>query len=1259
MSIDPFVSDKIRQALETIHSYRSTNQTRSEAQSYLDTLKSEPTSPIYGYQLAVEKDSQPDVIRHFGLSLLENAIKHHWNSYSDLERTQIQQWSIALATRGTREISKEAHFIKEKVADIFVQIAERTWLASWHDMDEILQNMWNQNDTTRHLSLIILTMLIEDNFGQDEQNQVVHSRAAVISNGLLSITASSNVLHENYPEGIKGGNQRIVGWETTDNDGWLVRWGNALGKCLTVVQTGHGTIAEEVEKVGIAVLKAIRSCLGWALTKAIKEAGILPLLCSSLLTQNVTFQTVAVDCLFVLLSREISEDDDMSSLVATLFTPDSLTAFQGVYNDVNIKLNPQSDSGIEEDSYILLKKIVETLVLMGRSKYLPKENLNRYFSLLIETTKHPSPVVSHASLDYWVNHFNTRGEISPYLIPFLPQLLELATERTMRYEDMKSSSNIVKAYLNIDLENLPELHAFCGNYRRSMVDIIKLIVFHRPFDTVTWLISRFPLPSVVQGITEKTSDRYLQLDAMFVACEATVGGIRKWDQSKRTPRPDGLNGILTNWARIIFEMNIEDPLILKRQLQCLSAFARVLEGDTDLVFRILEKIYTLLTATVQKPENIPISTESMYSDLRTAAVTEVRRLASTNAATLATILPQLENVVSDCIINQKVNDRDGTDLQSALLIVNHRSKLSSEQKRLNFDKIVEPILAEWSGPERSQQLSSLDGFMDLMMITDLLDYLKPKRIEVGIDLTTIPIDAPGRALVERINGFRYRLWATPIRSLRKFVEDTFFDTKEGTSEYQWLQEYWIPRIERAIPNILLVIKQLQAYFAAVTQQTLPSEVQYIMSKTIEERFWLHGVSVMSKEEFMTSADRARNTLQELIDAYNHFIRRTREYSFIAVGSLSVLGASYYHIPDLANQILHASFETVDGLSLHGWTHVINSSLRPLLKRCPVSNRESFLGQMIPPVLAGLNAILTREWARMTARGLSIKKEDESFEGKISLNSNSDLSDDMMEESLLRLLTYTAMKFAGDLVEQTSHAGKVFKMCMDVIPAGHSSLIYGVAQQRRNDSKTTQQSVRAYTLSNNRILEGLLTLCSNVIKIHDTRSSRNSAHILRNIIPELSQNAHVREFVGEQVLQSTLEALNEEYFVEIQDDILHVIAGIYITFRFTCPAPRMVFSRLPGITEEQLKKLDERLSVTRSVRTQRLLIANFLEPFKGHAPSERHKQINSYGPDVSTKTLLRRLQQEMGAKPESQAETNTNNVLNGDADRMIAGLFDQN
>ena len=114
---------QILRALEVIHEPRSSNPVRRDASSYLDKVLSQDDAPYRGYFFSIDK-SHPSIVRHFGLSLLEYAIRHRWSDYTREQSAALQDWAVKLAQSVSEQ---DPLFILNKIGQLWVEIAKRSW----------------------------------------------------------------------------------------------------------------------------------------------------------------------------------------------------------------------------------------------------------------------------------------------------------------------------------------------------------------------------------------------------------------------------------------------------------------------------------------------------------------------------------------------------------------------------------------------------------------------------------------------------------------------------------------------------------------------------------------------------------------------------------------------------------------------------------------------------------------------------------------------------------------------------------------------------------------------------------------------------------------------------------------------------------------------------------------------------------------------------------------------------------------------------
>ena len=267
---------RIQDALKIVHSPYSSNQSRQDAQSFLEDIKSLPGAPEHGFTLSFDK-SQAPIVRHYGLSLLEHAVKHRWAEYNQDQRQYLRGWILQLSHGVTKE---DPTFLRSKIAQLWAEIAKRCWAADCMDMDELLVQLWQDSPTHKEFVLQILEILSDEIFNGEDA--VVAIREGALSKACMEIFTPSAVLIESFP------NRHIGPHVRCGDEGWLTRVTQLIGECLTSGLEQN----EEVRACATRALAVLNSVVPWVLPRAIHAAGCRPAVCSSLAVPIVSVQKV-------------------------------------------------------------------------------------------------------------------------------------------------------------------------------------------------------------------------------------------------------------------------------------------------------------------------------------------------------------------------------------------------------------------------------------------------------------------------------------------------------------------------------------------------------------------------------------------------------------------------------------------------------------------------------------------------------------------------------------------------------------------------------------------------------------------------------------------------------------------------------------------------------------------------------------------------------------------------------------------------------
>ena len=271
----------ISQALEIVHNPRSSAELRQDASKYLDDFCHEDEAPYHGYVLASNKE-QPAIVRHFGLSLLENAVRHRWEAYSPEQRDALRDWVIRLA-QGVGE--NDPVYLSNKVAQAWIEITKRSWALDWMDMDELLVRLWSGSAARSVLVLTILETLSEDILGGEDATTGLRSNS--LNRACVEIFTPSRVLMDHFPTRETNINVRY------GEEGWLSRIVEFLDWCLREEQ-----MTKEQRIYTICALSTLKSTVSWIIPGALAAIHLFDRLRRCLAIPAVPIQLVRAHCRF-------------------------------------------------------------------------------------------------------------------------------------------------------------------------------------------------------------------------------------------------------------------------------------------------------------------------------------------------------------------------------------------------------------------------------------------------------------------------------------------------------------------------------------------------------------------------------------------------------------------------------------------------------------------------------------------------------------------------------------------------------------------------------------------------------------------------------------------------------------------------------------------------------------------------------------------------------------------------------------------------
>ncbi|TAQ84731.1 hypothetical protein B7494_g6960 [Chlorociboria aeruginascens] len=322
---------RIHEALQLIHSPHSSNESRKGAIIFLEEVKADDEAPYHGFTLAFDKSQLP-VVRHYALSLLEHAIKHKWAEYSAEQAAALREWVLQLSQNISPD---DPLYLRNKTAQLWVEIGKRSWAAEWIDMDELLVRLWELPGSVVHKEfvLFVLETLSDEVFNGDDTVAVL--REGVLSKACVEIFTPAIVLAEAFPNRQVGTSVRY------GEEGWLVRLGELLHQCL---------------ETDLRQNPQYQSC-------AVKTLTV--------------YKSASVESLHALYCRSSFSDEEFLALVCPMYTSQSVDLLKKLFEWSDV-----DPSDVDDEKYLFAKKLSESRLI--RYENMPEDTDDPSLKFLLE-----------------------------------------------------------------------------------------------------------------------------------------------------------------------------------------------------------------------------------------------------------------------------------------------------------------------------------------------------------------------------------------------------------------------------------------------------------------------------------------------------------------------------------------------------------------------------------------------------------------------------------------------------------------------------------------------------------------------------------------------------------------------------------------------------------------------------------------------------------------------------------------------------------
>lgn len=1186
----------ILRALELIHNPATKNEIRRQASDYLEQLKSTQHALQQGLALSSDQGQQP-LARHFGLSLLEHVVKHQSHELSDNQNEELRNCIIDLG-RGIRD--QDQLFVRNKIAELWVELAKRSWALDWHDLDRLLCDFWDQAYVYKSFVLSILENLSEDTFVRDDPTAILRGRD--LNAALVEIFTST----ANYGGGIKVGD--TIHHMRHGEEGWLLRISRFLESYLSQ-STGDPNEKTTVLKA----LATLRSAFGWVMAPAVGTAGCLLVTCNCLTRSDEDIIMATIDAIIALYSRQSLQDTEVHALVYPLCQPESVEILRQVYGWSVVGVDD-----ILSQRYTISKKLSELVSLLSDliTRTSPPASseldMSPFLNFMISIARHDSLIVSIPAVHSWERLFTMptwrRSEVVSSCVP---SLLDVVSTRLVQYDQLpEDTDDPAVIFVHEEIEIFPERQGFFLNYRRLCASVIEWVCYVHLEQAIEFVLSQVDA-TLTKVRTEdaafnpahyrRVSPLNLRADAQFSIADAAFKGLDKFLSSSRVHAADDRKQVgdlvrdkCKAWAsQMLSEYHFNDPSITQRQVKtAVEISARAFQSDTGFAVSVLEHILASFVPT--KPE-YPAYSEGV-TELYSYNTAELRRLAQFHADYFATFYEQLSSKFGDLISSLHVDPRIQTDLKSILfLILQRASTADSEQQKSRLWSFLEPLSTAWNDASLQQALASFATYTSTQGFDNVAPFLASINAGQIEDWTSVSTNEDGHRIQQQMSNAYNQL---PLRETRVLLSTSTDRVEQDSPMHQTICDLWTPMVPEILRGVLRIVGYNHQLHDPESWPNSSPNVTPTLKRVLRDRYWQSGISEGSMNDFHSKVKQTKTTLEGFASSARGRIRTNLEQCYSIVHTLGRLGERFYSMPQVPELIAEAMLSSTGPLSPHHFS-VLLLMLPKLIEECPSALRQHFLTPILSALLREMDTKLVGEWENLATR-------------KQAAQDSENLGDEMRDESVLRQTTYKAV----NMVSLWLSPRREFEL------AAKKSIVNG--QHFTNGDKS--QTMSEFVLSNQRVLEPLLVFTTHALTFKDTKATQTMILTAQRIIPAfIHENylqgdsaASVREYISTEMLKAAITALHDSHFADYQQYYAHLIANIWLAYGLPAhvpaseghPAhdrppltqtPQNVLMSLPNMTDAKVTAAAEKLlkeGINGKSKKLRAIVLHLLEGVRG-------------------------------------------------------------
>uniref|UniRef100_A0A3Q0STW4 Exportin-5 n=1 Tax=Amphilophus citrinellus TaxID=61819 RepID=A0A3Q0STW4_AMPCI len=665
--------EQLVKAVNVIMDAETSQIYRLEALKFCEEFK-ETSSLCVPCGLQLADKTQPAVVRHFGLQILEHVIKFRWNNMQQQEKVHLKDCAMQLLSNGTHSILEEESHIKDALSRIVVEMIKREWPQHWPDMLKEMEALTKQGEAQTELVMLILLRLAEDVITfqtlptqrrRDIQQTLTQNMESIFSfmMGILQVNV------EDYRKLVSGVQSSFM-----------------LAHCRVAVATLN-TLAGYIDWVSLVYITS-RNC------------HLLEILC--LLLSEPELQLEAAECLLIALSRKGKQEERKP--------------FMLLFDDVAIQYILSAAQAVEvvERRYVFLKRLCQVLCALGGQlcslvgsdvDVEVPANLSKYMEALLAFTTHSSQFLKSSTLATWGALFRHETlSKDAVVVEIAIRFLRTSMTNLVKTGFPSREDNPSCEYSRVDFDSDEDFNFFFNSFRAQQGEVLRSACRVVPLEALQigaeWLRYQITSPIDTGDTTSKTAEglcsllspSVVQWDAMTVFVECMFSQIVKSLEEEKLPIDQSMELL-----QALLNYETKDPLILSCVLTNVSALFPFAVHRTHFLPQVLIKLFKAVTFEIDQETKAPW----------TRAVKNVRRHACSSIIKICRDYPQYMLPCFEMFYNHvkelfssgvTVTHMEKCSLMEALVLISNQFKDFEKQKAF-VDELMASVTAEWTSDE--------------------------------------------------------------------------------------------------------------------------------------------------------------------------------------------------------------------------------------------------------------------------------------------------------------------------------------------------------------------------------------------------------------------------------------------------------------------------------------------------------------------------------------------------------------------------------